>query len=291
MLLEDLPTPCLLIERRRLMQNLDRMQAHATAQAVALRPHVKTHKSIHIAREQVARGAQGLTLAKPSEAAVFAEAGFCNLRIAYPVVGPTAHEQLLGLKAQVSFCVDTAEGLHAAAPVYAAHDCTADVLLEVDTGYGRTGVPWDHADLVALARLVEETPGVRLVGLLTHAGQSYDGPQAGETAEAALQRVAHEERDRLLEAAQRLHEAGVAAAQPGAFELSLGATPSIYHLENRSYAGFRITEIRPGTYVFMDGTQVGLGAATWQDCALTVMATVVSKRRDATGSERFYVDA
>ncbi|MGI9175961.1 MAG: alanine racemase, partial [Rhodothermales bacterium] len=95
MILDDLPTPCLLIEKKRLEANLERMQAKAAVQQVALRPHIKTHKSVAIARRQRALGAQGITVAKPGEAEVFAEAGFTDVRLAYPTVGEEKHGRLL----------------------------------------------------------------------------------------------------------------------------------------------------------------------------------------------------
>ncbi len=289
-LLDDLPTPALLIEKGRLLFNLDRMQARAATNAVALRPHVKTHKSVALARLQRERGAQGLAVAKPSEAAVFVDAGFDDVRLAYTVVGEARHRQLLGLmdRARISFCVDTAEGARAAARVYADADREAEVLIEVDTGYGRCGVRWDDPDAVALVREVSAMPGLRVVGLLTHEGQSYAGPREGETRDDALHRAMAEGRDRLLALAVKLGDAGLAT--PGDFELSVGSTPSMRHFENQTEGGFRITEIRPGNYVFYDAMQVSLGTCTLQDCALTVLATVVSKKRH-DGVERLFLDA
>lgn len=290
MLIDHLETPALLVERGRLLLNLDRMQARAATNAVALRPHTKTHKSVALARLQRERGARGLAVAKPSEAEVFVAAGFDDVRLAYSIGGEARYRRLLPLmeRARISFCVDTLEGARAASAFFHAAGREAEVLLEVDTGHGRCGVWWDDADAVALARDVAALPGLRLVGLLTHEGQSYHGPRADETNEQALRRAMEEGRDRLLALAVRLHAAGLAA--PDAFELSMGSTPSLRTFENRTEQGFRITEIRPGNYVFHDAMQASLGTCTLQDCALTVLATVVSKhRRD--GTERLFLDA
>lgn len=292
MTLDDLPTPCLLVERSRLQRNLERMQARADAERVALRPHVKTHKSVALARRQQALGARGLTAAKPAEAEVFVEAGFDDVRLAYPVVGRDKHERLRRLmaRARVSFCVDTLEGARAAAAVYAAHGLTADVLVEVDVGYGRTGLRWDHPDLVATVEQMAALPGLRLAGLLTHEGHSYRGPAPGEAPREALARVAREATTRLLGVAQRLHAATVPGVAPEAFTLSVGSTPSMAAFANAQRGGFAVTEIRPGNYVFNDAMQVALGSATLADCALTVLATVVSKHRDGA-HERAFLDA
>ncbi len=294
MLIEALPTPCILIDQPRLQRNVARMQQKADVQGVRLRPHTKTHKSIALARMQVDAGAQGLTVAKPGEAEVFVQAGFDDVRLAYCVVGDEKHARLLKLmdQARISFCVDTPTGAQAASDFYAQHDRTADVLVEVDGGYGRCGIRWDDPDAIDFMRFVADLPGLNLVGLLTHAGQSYHGPQdASETPTAALQRTSLEERDRILEFAARLAAANVPGIDPATFELSIGSTPSMRYFENAKQDGFCITEIRPGNYVFNDGIQVGLQAAPLDDCALTIYTTVISKHRDYKGRERVFLDA
>lgn len=294
MRLDDLSTPCLLVEKARLERNLARMQEGADVNDAALRPHIKTHKSVEIARRQAARGVEAITVAKPGEAEVFVDADFKDVRLAYPVVGREKHERLLDLMewARISFCVDTPEGAEQASDFYAAHDQTAEVLLEIDVGHGRCGVPWsDERAAVDLARRIEELPGLKLAGILTHAGQAYHGPKEGEEPDEALCRVAAAERDRMLAVAARLREAGVEAAAPGTFEISIGSTPTMSQFENAEREGFRVTEIRPGNYVFYDAMQTRLGSAHLEDCALTVLTTVVSKQRDASGTERLYLDA
>ncbi|HET6569578.1 MAG TPA: alanine racemase [Rhodothermales bacterium] len=293
MLIDDLPTPCILIEERRLEENLTRMQAKADANGVVLRPHCKTHKSLAIAARQVELGAAGLTVAKVGEAEVFAEAGFNDIRIAYPVVGKDKHERLLPLldAARISFCVDTEEGALAASDFYEVRGRRPDVLVEVDTGHGRCGVKWDAQEAVDFAGFVSALPGLHLAGILTHAGQSYHGPEHGESTADALRRASVEERDRMLDLTIRLKAAGVSGTDPEkGFEISIGSTPSMAYFENREQDGFRITEIRPGNYVFHDAMQVGLGVASLQQCALTILATVVSKHR-AHGRERLFLDS
>ena len=294
MSLAPLSTPCLLLDRPRLDANLRRMQQRADANDVALRPHVKTHKSVALAREQITRGASGLTVATVAEAEAFIDAGADDVRVAFPVTGRDKHERLATRQdeAQLSCTVDTAAGVDQASAVHAAHDAPLDVLMEVDVGHGRCGVPWDAPDAAAeLARRIVDRPGLRLVGLLTHAGQAYDGPGEGESPADALQRVARHERDRMLSVAAHLAEADVPGAIPGDFELSIGSTPSMAAFENAEHEGFRITEIRPGNYVMHDAMQVALGAAPWEDCALTVLTTVVSTKARSTGPDRAFVDA
>jgi len=291
-LIDDLQTPCLLVDRARLEQNLDRMQARADDAGVSLRPHAKTHKCPALAREQIDRGAMGLTVATCAEAESFVQSGVDDVRVAYPVVSSQKHERLAALmdRAQISFTVDTPDGVEQAAAFYEEAGRTVDVLIEIDVGHGRCGIPWDRpGEIVRLAERVASAASLRLTGILTHAGQAYRGPKDGETREAALRRVGREERDRMLGVAAALGEAG--HADPETFTVSIGSTPSLTHFENAAQAGFRITEIRPGNYVFHDRTQVDLGAAALDDCALTVFTSVVSKRRDDSGTERVYVDA
>lgn len=286
MQLHELPTPCLVIERHRLERNLERMQKRADENRTRLRPHIKTHKSLALAGRQRGLGAAGIAVAKPAEAEVFVGGGFDDVRVAYPVVERDKHERLRRLmdRARISFCVDTLEGAQAASDVYATHGLRAEVLLEIDTGYGRTGVPWDEERGTELADRVRSLPGLELIGILTHAGHSYAGPRAGEQPAAALRRVAAEERDRMLDFARRLDEASLL---DGSLEISIGSTPTMAVFENATAGRFTISEIRPGNYVFFDLTQVALGAAKLEDCALTVLTTVVSTQRDAAGLRAF----
>ena len=287
MLLDDLQTPCVLIEQHRLEQNLRRMQGKARANGVSLRPHVKTHKSLQIARRQQELGAAGITVATVHEAEVFANGGFEDACIAFTLVGRDKLERAAALARRIalSFCVDSRVGARAASEVFAARGLTANVLIEVDTGHHRTGVPWDGNEAVDLAAYVREQPGLRLAGLLTHAGQAYHGPENGESAAEALVRHAVEERNRILSVAARV------SASDEQLTISIGSTPTMAAFENAEVDGRRITEIRPGNYVFCDAMQVALGSAALTDCALTVLATVVSKHRDRDGSERVFIDA
>lgn len=287
----DLSTPVLLVDRHRLDRNLRRMQERADREGVVLRPHIKTHKSPRIASMQREMGARGITVATVGEAEVFAGAGFDDIRVAYPVVGSAKHARLLALMETgvgISFLVDTDEGAAMAAGTYADAGVEAPVLIKVDVGYGRVGIPWDDPSLPPFVEGIAGTPGLRPVGILTHAGHSYHGPDEGEDEASALRRYARLERDRMLEVAGRLADAGLASE---AFEISVGSTPTASVFENRREGRFSVTEIRPGTYVFFDVTQAALGSCQLDDCAATVLATVVSRREDPDGGVRCVLDA
>ena len=279
--LDELSTPCILIEQRRLMANLRAMQARADWAGVALRPHTKTHKMVSLALLQRAAGSRGITVAKVGEAEVFSRAGFEDIRIAYTVVGKHKMARIAALGPGLSFCVDSAAAAQQASAVFARCGRVGSVLLEIDAGYGRCGRRWDDPSLVDFARQVNALPSLTVVGILTHEGNAY---QAGKA-----RSVMAETRDRMLSVAVRLREAGLAT--PRKFEISVGATPSAYHFENASLGGFSITEIRPGNYVFNDITQVNLGVCTARNCALTVLSTVISARRNPSGTEQFFLDA
>ena len=294
--LYDVPTPAVLVCARRLERNLERMAAKAARERVELRPHAKTHRSIALASKQRSHGAAGLTVAKVGEAEVFAAAGFDDLRVAYPLVQRQQFERLIRLQeagTKVSFLADSREGVEQAKNVFRECGAKGRVLIKVDCGYGRVGIPWHDPGLEDLARLIDDAESLELVGVLTHAGQSYDGPSAPDESKAeALARYAELERDRALEAASRL------AAQRRSrglglppLEVSIGSTPTLSAFRNASHpSGLTVTEVRPGNYVFNDMTQVALGAATLEQCALTVLATVASVQEDEQG-RRHVVDA
>jgi D-serine deaminase-like pyridoxal phosphate-dependent protein len=253
----DLRTPCLVVDRDVLEVNLAAMASHARDLGVALRPHAKTHKCVPIAHRQLALGAVGLTVATVSEAEVFADAGCTDLFIGYPLwaVGARA-ERLRGLAERVALRVgaDSAEGVEVLGRALAGTE--AEVVIEIDSGHHRTGVPPALAGPVALAA---QRAGLRVAGVFTFPGHGY-GPGQRE-------RAAGDEARALGEAAGSLRVAGVAA------ELrSGGSTPTAALLDATA-----LTEIRPGVYVFNDAQQVELGAAGWESVALTAAATVVSR--------------
>ncbi len=291
--IDDLSTPAVLIEERRMASNIERMQEKADSEEVRLRPHVKTHKCPALGRRQLKAGAPGITVANVHEAEVFVEAGFADVRVAYSIVGRDKHRRLLALqdRADISFCVDTMTGIQEAAEFYQAQDAVGHVLLEIDVGHGRCGVPWDSAEVAVLADSIVEHPGLQLEGILTHAGHSYAGPTDDEDLVEALERVSTDERDRVLFAAQRLRKEDVISSDAvDSFEISLGSTPTVTVFENRTVDGFSVTEVRPGNYIFHDAMQVALGSATLDDCALTVLATVTSKHRQGP-RDRVILDA
>ena len=271
--LDDLSTPAVLVDLDVLESNIARMAGWARDAGVRLRPHAKTHKCPQIARLQRAAGAWGLSLAKVGEAEVFADAGFDDLFVAYPVVGEDKGRRLvaLGDRVRLAVGVDSVEGAATLARPFRDAGRSLDVLLKVDVGYGRVGVTPDRA--VAVGQAVAELPGLRLRGVFTHAGHGY----LAET-KAGVDDIARQEGERLAAAASDLRAAGLPIE-----EVSVGSTPTAA-LAMRVAA---VTECRPGNYVFHDASQVALGTCRLEDCALTVVATVVS----VPAPDRAVVDA
>ncbi|HET9372247.1 MAG TPA: alanine racemase [Vicinamibacterales bacterium] len=260
----DVTTPRVLIDRRRLRSNIVAMQALAKDAGVRLRPHSKTHKSPVIARWQIEAGAVGVCCAKLGEAEVMADAGIQDIRLPYPV-HPTNAPRVLALlqKTRLSIIVDNLEVANGWSAAMAAAGATLDILVKVDVGFHRCGIDPDAASALETLKQISALPGLRFRGLLSHAGQAYLAQSAQE-----IRDIAQTEQSILITLAGGLRDAGVDVP-----EISVGSTPTARQI--RSQRG--ITEMRPGNYVFFDRTQVGLGAASLDDCAMSVLAMVVSR--------------
>jgi D-serine deaminase-like pyridoxal phosphate-dependent protein len=264
MLIGDLPTPQVLVDHRRLVRNIDRAQRLADAAGMRLRPHAKTHKSPVISKWQIERGAVGICCAKLGEAEVFAEAGIEQIRLPYPI-HPHNAARLLSLmdRASISIIIDHLTVARGWSDAMYAGGRRLDVLVKIDVGFHRCGLdPTDHRVLDVVEQ-VSSMKGLRLCGLLSHAGHSYLASSDDE-----LRSIAVREAEILTALRDRLIGAGVSVD-----ELSVGATPTL-RFSGQEHG---VTELRPGNYVYFDRTQVALGSAALTECALTVLATVVSK--------------
>jgi D-serine deaminase-like pyridoxal phosphate-dependent protein len=242
---------------------------------VKLRPHTKAHKTPEIARLQIEHGASGLSVAKVGEAEVMASVGFDDLFIVYPVLGEPKHRRLLEVMdhADVRIGLDSLEVARAASAFYAARGRKLNVLLEVDSGFGRCGVQ-SLDEAIVLADEIGELPGVKLVGVMGFGGQAYRAPDA-----QAVQAAGRREGVQAVEVANVLRQRG----HTGVRDVSVGSSPSTPHAVEVE----GVTEVRPGVYIFNDCKQVSLGAASFDDCSLTVLSTVVSRPR----ADRAIVDA
>lgn len=239
------------------------MQSAADARKVRLRPHAKTHKAVEVARMQIDRGACGICCAKLGEAEIFARAGFEDIRVPYPL-HPSNADRVLALldSTRLSFIVDDLDVAREWSAKAKDANRQIDVLVKVDVGFHRCGIDPDRADAAELVARIAELPGLRFRGLLSHAGHGY-----GAASDQEMAAIAAAEARVMTTLARDASTIGVEVS-----EISVGATPTArYSLQQEG-----ITEMRPGNYAYYDRTQVGLGAAAWTDCALTVLARVVS---------------
>lgn len=266
--LYDLRTPAVLVEFARVRANIDRMQALATRHGLRLRPHAKTHKSTQVAAWQLDAGAIGICCAKLGEADTFAAAGVEDIRLPYPL-HPSNADRLFALGdrgVRLSFIVDREDVALAWSAAAQRARRIVDVLVKVDVGFHRCGVDPGRPDVPQMIARIGGAPGVRLLGLLSHAGHAYLAADDGD-----LAAIVNAE-------ARLLHSTATAARECGAAigELSVGSTPTARFVGDT--AG--LTEMRPGNYVYYDRSQVALGAARVEDCALTVLSTIVTKHGD-----------
>ena len=245
------------------MRNIDRAQTLASTAGMNLRPHAKTHKSPLVAKWQIDRGAVGVCCAKVGEAEVFVDAGIGNIRLPYPV-NPSNAGRVLALadRAVISIIVDHPDVARGWSEAMQRAGRRLDVLIKVDVGFHRCGIDPDQ-DALGFVQRVAALPALRLLGLLSHAGHGYHA-----ASEEELSAVAQREAEILTSLRERAARSGIALD-----ELSVGATPTL-----RFSAGQHgLTELRPGNYVYFDRTQLALGSASLDDCALTVLSTVVTQ--------------
>ncbi len=256
----DLETPMPIVDLDRLARNLDRAADYAKSHGLALRPHIKTHKSPRVASEQLKRGAVGVTCATPYEAEVMS--AVCgDILVAYPPVGAPRATRLANLPAaaKLTVALDSMRAIEDLATAARAANRPIGVYVELDLGMHRVGVPRVD-DAIALARAVRERSPLEFSGIAFYPGH------VREPVDQQASKL--EKLDAALTAALRAFES---AGLP-AVTVSGGSTPTLWNTHELS----GVTEFRPGTYVYNDRTTAAIGACAWDDCALTVLATVVS---------------
>jgi D-serine deaminase-like pyridoxal phosphate-dependent protein len=251
--IEDLDTPAVVIDRHLVEANLKRAQDYADQHGLKLRPHIKTHKLPLFAKRQVELGAVGITCQKVGEAEVMADAGLSDIFIPYNVIGQDKLRRLVALHQRITLSVaaDNMATVDGYGAVFTDASRPLSVLVECDTGAGRCGVQ-SPAEALALAQRIMAHPGLRFEGLMTY-------PPRGKLAEVDAW---------LKQAVALLGTAGIDVRC-----ISNGGSPDYYG----SAAVSSATEHRPGTYIYSDRMQVAFGHGTLADCALTVLATVVSR--------------
>jgi D-serine deaminase-like pyridoxal phosphate-dependent protein len=265
--LHDLPTPCLVLDRGRMERNIARLRAHLAPLGVTQRPHLKTAKSVEIARLMMGTPAGPATVSTLKEAAAFAAAGVTDIVYAVGIT-PDKLPAVLALRAQgvdLAVILDSPEQAVFVAAAGRAAGSVIPALIEIDCDDHRAGVPpGDRARLLAIAAAFGD--GAELRGVLTHAGGSY-----AARGDVALRRFAERERDAVVTAAASLRAAGFACPV-----VSVGSTPTAHYATDLT----GVTEVRAGVFIFHDLVMAGLGVCALDDIALSVMATVIGHRRD-----------
>ncbi len=259
----DLDTPTPVIDLDLVERNVHRAQAYANTHGIALRPHIKTHKLPELAHLQVSAGAQGITCQKIGEAEIMTDAGITDILISYNIVGRIKLERLRSLARRVDCQVvaDSEAVLSGLSGTFSSEAQRLPVMIECDTGAQRCGAATPEA-AAALAVRAASLPGLAFRGLMTY-------PPKHRVGEVAA----------WLEAAREAcRRAGVEVAA-----ISSGGTPDLFHAHEQRL----ITEYRPGTYIYSDRAQVARGHGTLDDCALRIIATVISR----PAADRCIIDA
>lgn len=264
---DTLNTPAALIDLDRMQRNIARMQSRMDALGVGFRPHVKTTKCREVAEAQIAAGARGITVSTLKEAEQFFDAGVRD--IVYAVgMAPTKLAQALALRRKgcdLKIVADSVQTAEAIAAFGNAHGEVFDVWIEVDVDGHRSGIPPESDTLLDVGRALV-SGGMRLGGVMAHAGSSYD-----YDTHDALVRIAEQERAETVLAAERLRAAGLPCDV-----VSIGSTPTALTAEQ--LAG--VTEVRAGVYVFFDLVMHNVGVCETSDIALSVLTTVIGHQTD-----------
>jgi D-serine deaminase-like pyridoxal phosphate-dependent protein len=253
----------------RLERNLGRMSGRARELGVAFRPHLKTAKSLAVAARATAGEFGGITVSTLHEAEYFLAGGYADLLYAVGIEAgklPRA-AALVRNGARLTLILDSVEAARSVAEFAVQKQMKFHVLIEIDTGEGRSGVMPEAAELLDIARAVHAPPFAVLDGTLTHAGHSYGARDLESVA-----RIAEVERSGAVRAAERLRASGFATPT-----VSVGSTPTVLHARHLD----GVTEVRAGVYMFGDLMQAQIGSCAIDDLAVSVLATVTGHRKSA----------
>ena len=268
-------TPCLLLDVDRMTSNIRNLETHLAQLGVASRPHVKTCKSIEVAKRMMASDSRGITVSTLAEAAYFFDHGICDQLYAVGVA-PGKLERVAELYRKglmLKLTLDNSASARRLGEAARRLECRFSVLLEIDADRQRGGFAPDDPDLIEAAELLAKA-GCRVLGVMTHMGASYDCRDA-----ECLERAAERERLAVVNAAEQLRRAGFESSI-----VSVGSTPTATFARNLD----GVTEVRAGTHVFMDLVMAGLGVCKKDDIAISVLTEVIGFR--AHGDE-WLVDA
>ena len=265
--IEHLPTPSLIVDVTRMKRNAESIGGRVRNTGARLRPHVKTHKCVEVARIQTAGHADGITVSTLAEAHGFATNGFHDITYAVPIE-PGKFDAAIEIAKECerfNLLTDDPQIPDLLNDAARRAGIVIDLFLKVDCGYHRCGVEPESKEALEIPRRIADLSHLRFAGILTHAGQSYHC-----VAKEERLAVARHERDVMVELADRLRQSGIEVPT-----VSIGSTPTLTivdHLDG-------INEARPGSYIFFDAFMVAIGACRLDECALSVLAAVVHRDR------------
>lgn len=271
----DLEPPALLLDFERAKDNIRRFQAMAKRQKVRLRPHGKTTKLPHIWEEQQRAGAKGLTVATVREAEVAAYYGINDILIALPYVDEKSLDRIRLLTREniITLLVANEAGISIVEEYFRTHEPCPNIIAAIDTGLHREGFDPEDPHTIEVLRGLQDKFHDKFIGITTHEGHAYKAKSKG-----GVRRIARLTRSIMIDLKQRCEEAGIDIR-----EVELGATPTFPYFRNDKQR--TITEAHPGNYALMDYTQVKLGTATPEQCALSVLGSVIGSRVIETPDE------
>jgi D-serine deaminase-like pyridoxal phosphate-dependent protein len=262
--LDTLKTPGLVLDVERVKRNAERMSQRVNQFGADLRPHIKTHKCIEVARIQTAGHSGAVTVSTLAEARAFVANGFSKITYAIPIERGKFDEAIeISRNCELSLItddIDVPDQLNTAAK---AAGVNLNLFMKVDCGYHRCGVEPTTDAAIEIPRRISDASNLRFAGILTHAGHSYNCQTKSE-----VMALARHERDLMADFGVRLRD------EVGQVPIvSIGSTPTITSVDHLN----GIDEVRPGNYIFFDAFQATLGSCAFDDCALTVLASVTHR--------------
>jgi D-serine deaminase-like pyridoxal phosphate-dependent protein len=254
--IKEISTPSLLVDIARVRRNAERMSEVARRNGVRLRPHVKTHKCVDVARIQTAGHDGAITVSTLAEARAFSLRGFTDITYAVPIERGKFDEatEILKSGVKLNLLTDDAETMRRLDEAAGRAGVCFDVFVKIDCGTHRVGVEPHMPEAVEIPRVICDARNLNFAGILTHAGHSYDV----KTREEILQ-VARHERDSMVELAERLRLMSIEVPT-----VSIGSTPTMSTIDHLDY-------------IFFDNYQATLGSCSFEDTALTVLAAVIHR--------------
>jgi len=274
--IHSIKTPGLLLDLERVKRNAERISDIANRNNVRLRPHIKTHKCIEVAKIQTAGHDGAITVSTLAEAKAFSKHGFSDITYAVPIERGKFEEaiEILRSGAKLNLLTDDAATVKDLDEASGKAGVKFDVFLKIDCGTHRVGVEPHTAEAMDLPRQISDAGNLSFAGILTHGGHSYEAKSVED-----IKKVARHERDCMVELAERLRNAGIEVPT-----VSIGSTPTINHVDHLD----GIDEVRPGNYIFFDAFQATLGSCSFDETALTVLAAVIHRDKER---RRIVVDA